>query len=99
MRGVLCNTLVCLAVWLCFACHRVTEKAVAIVFPISAFVTLGFEHSVANMFFLPLGVLAGLPPDAAGIAGNLIAVTAGNIVGGAGFVGVVYWIIYRRDAR
>lgn len=101
-RGILCNTLVCLAVWLCFASHTVTEKAVAIVFPISAFVALGFEHSVANMFFLPLGVLAGLPPDIAnttGIAGNLVAVTAGNIVGGSGFVGVVYWIVYRRDAR
>tara|TARA_R110000868_G_scaffold1844_11_gene14636 strand:+ start:17727 stop:18554 length:828 start_codon:yes stop_codon:yes gene_type:complete len=98
-RGILCNTLVCLAVWLCFACHTVTEKAVAIVFPISAFVTLGFEHSVANMFFLPMGILAGLPADTAtlsGIGGNLIAVTAGNIVGGAGFVGVVYWIVYRR---
>lgn len=99
VRGILCNTLVCLAVWLCFACHTVTEKAVAIVFPISAFVTLGFEHSVANMFFLPLGVLAGLPADASGIVGNLVAVTAGNIVGGSGFVGIVYWIIYRRGAR
>jgi formate/nitrite transporter len=102
VRGILCNTLVCLAVWLCFACHTVTEKAVAIIFPISAFVTLGLEHSVANMFFLPLGMLAGMPPDAAnttGIAGNLVAVTAGNIVGGAGFVGIVYWIIYRRGAR
>lgn len=101
IRGILCNTLVCLAIWLCFACHTVTEKAVAVVFPISAFVALGFEHSVANMFFLPLGVLAGLPPDianATGIAGNLIAVTAGNIVGGSGFVGVVYWIVYRRGA-
>lgn len=68
-------------------------------FPISAFVTLGFEHSVANMFFLPLGVLAGPPADAGGIAGNLIAVTAGNIVGGAGFVSIFYWIIYRRSAR
>lgn len=99
IRGILCNTLVCLAIWLCFACHTVTEKAVAIVFPISAFVTLGFEHSVANMFFLPFGVLAGLPLDTAGIAGSLAAVTAGNIVGGSGFVGVVYWIVYRRDAR
>ena len=99
VRGILCNTLVCLAVWLCFACHTVTEKAVAIVFPISAFVTLGFEHSVANMFFLPLGVLAGLPADSAGMAANLAAVTAGNIVGGSVFVGIVYWIVYRRNAR
>ena len=98
-RGILCNTLVCLAVWLCFACRTVTDKAVAVVFPISAFVTIGFEHSVANMFFLPLGVMMGLPPDTVGIARNMIAVTGGNIVGGAGFVGIVYWIIYRRGLR
>lgn len=98
VRGVLCNILVCLSVWLCFACHTVTDKAIAVVFPITAFVTLGFEHSVANMFFLPLGLLVGLPPDAAGIAGNLAMVTAGNIVGGSLFVGIVYWIIYRRGA-
>ena len=72
--------------------------AIAVVFPITAFVTLGFEHSVANMFFLPLGLLVGLPPDAAGTVGNLAMVTAGNLVGGSLFVGVVYWIIYRRSA-
>ena len=78
VRGLLCNVLVCLAVWLSFAARSVTGKAVAIAFPITAFVALGFEHSVANMFFLPLGVFTGLPPDAAGIAGNLAAVTAGK---------------------
>jgi formate transporter len=98
VRGLLCNILVCLSVWLCFACHTVNDKAIAVVFPITAFVTLGFEHSVANMFFLPLAVFTGLPPDAAGIAGNLAAVTAGNVVGGSVFVGIVYWIIYRRGA-
>ena len=72
--------------------------AIAIVFPITAFVTLGLEHSVANMFFLPLGLLVGLPPDAAGTVGNLAMVTAGNLVGGSLFVGVVYRIIYRRSA-
>ena len=72
--------------------------AIAVVFPITAFVTLGFEHSVANMFFLPLGLLVGLPPDAAGTVGNLAMVTAGNLVGGSLFVGVVYRIIYRRSA-
>lgn len=60
---------------------------------------LGFEHSVAKMFFLPLAVFTGLPPDTAGGAGNLAAVTAGNIVGGSLFVGIVYWIIYRRGAK
>ncbi|MGB0629216.1 MAG: formate/nitrite transporter family protein [Alphaproteobacteria bacterium] len=96
IRGILCNTLVCLAVWLSFAGHTVTEKAVAIVFPISAFVAMGLEHSVANMFFLPLGVFLGLPTDVGGIAGNLAVVTLGNLIGGSLFVGVVYWIVYRR---
>ena len=55
--GALCNALVCLAVWLCYGARSVTDKVLAIVFPISAFVALGFEHSVANMYFLPMGVL------------------------------------------
>jgi formate transporter len=55
--GALCNALVCLAVWLCYSARSVTDKILAIIFPISAFVALGFEHSVANMFFLPMGVL------------------------------------------
>jgi formate transporter len=57
-RGVLCNALVCLAVWLCFAGHNVTDKILAILFPITAFVAMGFEHSVANMYFIPAGMLA-----------------------------------------
>jgi formate transporter len=55
--GALCNALVCLAVWLCYGARSVTDKVLAIVFPISAFVALGFEHSVANMYFLPMGLL------------------------------------------
>lgn len=55
-RGVLCNILVCLAVWLCFAGRSVTDKILAILFPITAFVALGFEHSVANMYFVPAGI-------------------------------------------
>ncbi|MEK9672399.1 MAG: formate/nitrite transporter family protein [Rhodospirillaceae bacterium] len=58
VRGVLCNTLVCLAAWLCFASHNVIGKIVAIVFPITAFVALGFEHSIANMYFISAGALA-----------------------------------------
>ncbi|MFO0731484.1 MAG: formate/nitrite transporter family protein [Nitrospiraceae bacterium] len=54
-RGILCNVLVCLAVWLCMAARSVTDKVLAIVFPITAFVTCGLKHSVANMYFLPLG--------------------------------------------
>lgn len=56
-RGVLCNILVCLAVWLCFAGHTVMDKIAAIIFPITAFVALGFEHSVANMYFIPAGLV------------------------------------------
>jgi formate/nitrite transporter len=96
-RGVLCNALVCLAVWLCFAAHTVSGKILAIIFPITAFVALGFEHSIANMYFIPLGWL--LDADGVTLAsflGNLVPVTLGNIVGGSIFVALVYWLIYLR---
>jgi formate/nitrite transporter len=96
-RGILCNALVCLAVWLCFAAHTVSGKILAIIFPIAAFVALGFEHSIANMYFIVLGSLI----DADGVTfasflGNLIPVTLGNIVGGSVLVALVYWLIYGR---
>jgi formate transporter len=94
-RGVLCNTLVCLAVWLCFAAHGVASKILAIVLPISAFVALGFEHSVANMYLIPVAMLAGAEGvGVAGLIGNLVPVTLGNIVGGGVFVALVYWLVY-----
>lgn len=62
-RGILCNTLVCLAVWLCFGGRSVTDKIIAIIFPITAFVALGFEHSVANMYFIPAGLLVKHSPQ------------------------------------
>ena len=82
----------------------------AIVFPIAAFVACGFEHSVANMYFIPLGILLREQVAASGIANldalnwlgfarNLLPVTVGNLVGGAGMVGLVYWVIYRRDTK
>ncbi len=96
-RGVLCNTLVCLAVWLCFAARRVTGKILAIVFPISAFVALGFEHSVANMYLIPIGMLAqGGGIDGVALIANLVPVTLGNIVGGSGLVALTYWLVYLR---
>jgi formate transporter len=108
-KGVLCNLLVCLGVWLAYAGRSVTDKVVGLILPISAFVAAGFEHCIANMYFLPLAWLlaeAGRVPagfDAspitiAGIIHNLIPVTLGNIVGGSGFVGFVYWAIYRKGA-
>jgi len=62
-KGILCNILVCLAVWLCFSGRSVTDKILAIIFPITAFVALGFEHSVANMYFIPAGLLIKQSPQ------------------------------------
>jgi formate/nitrite transporter len=96
-RGVLCNVLVCLAVWLCFAAHDVASKILAILFPISAFVALGFEHSVANMYLIPVAWLAGAQSiTLAGFVTSLVPVTLGNVVGGGLFVAAVYWVIYLR---
>lgn len=96
VRGVLCNILVCLAVWLCAASHRVSGKILSILFPIPAFVALGFEHSVANMYLIPIGMLADSGRiDWLGLVGNLLPVTIGNVVGGC-LVAIVYWVIYLR---
>jgi len=106
-KGILCNLLVCLAVWLAAAGRTVTDKIIGLILPISCFVAAGFEHSVANMYFLPLAwlltVTGNVPAgfDASlitipGIIHNLVPVTLGNIVGGAGFVGFVYWAIYHK---
>jgi formate/nitrite transporter len=102
--GILCNALVCLAIWLTYSARSVTDKVLAIVFPISAFVAAGFEHSVANMYFLSAGLfvegeVGGEFPhvnleDA--VIGNLLPVTIGNIIGGSVMVGLVYWLVYRR---
>ncbi len=100
-RGMLCNVLVCLAVWLAMAGRSVTDKALAIVFPVAAFVAAGFEHSIANLYFVPLGLfLAGEGLTwGAFLSNNLLPVTLGNLLGGAGMVGLVYHVIYRRGRR
>lgn len=108
-KGVLCNLLVCLAVWLALAGRSVTDKIFAVLFPISAFVALGFEHSIANMYFIPLGIflraqgLAGFSGQAnlqqlnwIGFINNMVPVTLGNIIGGSVLVALVYYVIYRR---
>jgi len=98
--GTLCNALVCLAVWLTQAARSVTDKVVAIIFPITAFVAVGAEHSIANLFFLPWAwALTGF--DAALGAASLVnvaAVTLGNVLGGTLLVAGVYWLAYLRDA-
>lgn len=95
--GVLCNVLVCMAVWMALAGRSVTDKVLAIVFPITAFVAAGFEHSIANAYFFALAALLGAPIDAAGVLHNLLPVIAGNIVGGSVLVALVYWVIYLRN--
>jgi formate transporter len=101
-RGVLCNVLVCMAVWMALAGRSVVDKAVAIVFPVAAFVAAGFEHSIANMYFLPLGLMlqaaGGGSVDYGALARNLVPVIAGNLVGGSVLVALVYHVIYRRRA-
>jgi formate/nitrite transporter len=97
--GVLCNALVCLAVWLAMGGRSVADKVLAIVFPITAFVTIGLEHSIANMFFLPYAVALdgfGNPQLLVGTVRNLLAVTLGNILGGTVLVAGVYWLAYLR---
>lgn len=111
--GILCNILVCLAVWLTFSARTTIDKIVAIIFPIAAFVAAGFEHSIANMYFIPIGLLikyfdpvytASTGLDLSGltwrafIISNLIPVTIGNIIGGSLFVAAVYWAIFLRKS-
>lgn len=113
-RGILCNVLVCLAVWLCFAGRTVVDKVLAILFPITAFVAMGFEHSVANMYFIPAGLLTSQDSNIMQHVGvvnlhnltlngflwhNLVPVTLGNMVGGGVFVGLFYWFIYLRKPQ
>ena len=108
-RGILCNWLVCLAVWIAASAEDTTGKILAMIFPVSAFVAMGFEHSVANMFMIPFGMMIGGDPalvakagvdmanmNVAGFVGNLIPVTIGNIIGGALFVATAYWYVYLR---
>jgi len=106
-RGILCNALVCLAVWMALAGRSVVDKVVAIVVPISAFVAAGFEHSVANMYLIPMAMLLQRfgNIDAApaitwvGFSNNLFPVLLGNIVGGSVLVGLVYQLVYHRISK
>ncbi|MCK9216925.1 MAG: formate/nitrite transporter family protein [Firmicutes bacterium] len=101
IRGLLCNVVVVLAVWMATAGKDIISKIFACWFPIMLFVLCGFEHSVANMYFAPLGMFLGAPINWGQIwINNLIPVTIGNIIGGAFIVGVLYLIAYiKPDAQ
>jgi len=97
-RGLLCNALVCLAVWLILAGRTIPSKLAGLILPISAFITLGFEHSIANIYLLPAGLLAGAAGSIAAACANLLAVTLGNLVGGIA-VALAIWMAYLRDPK
>ena len=111
----MCNALVCLSVWLSYSARSTTDKILSVFAPITAFVAMGFEHSIANMYFIPMGLFIkvgaadafwhGIGKTASSypdltlrnfLAGNLLPVTMGNVIGGAVLVGLVYWFVYRR---
>lgn len=112
--GILCNALVCLAVWLTYSARSTVDKIAAIILPIAAFVAAGFEHSIANMYFIPIGLLIqGFDPSFAAASGvdltglswesflvaNLLPVTIGNIIGGAVLVAATYWFVFLRNSE
>ncbi len=114
--GIMCNWLVCMAVWISYGAKDMTGKLLACFFPIWLFITSGFEHSVANMYYIPAGIMAKMNPawvEASHLSpetlaalnwssfavNNLIPVTLGNIVGGAIFVGAIYWYTYKKGVN
>ncbi|WP_369140999.1 formate/nitrite transporter family protein [Modestobacter versicolor] len=98
LRGVGCNWLVCLAVWMSLASKTVSGKILAIFFPIMAFVAMGFDHVVANMFFLPAAVFAGVPDLGWGdVLLNWLFAGVGNLVGAVVFVSTSYWYLFLKD--
>ncbi|MFC1566750.1 formate/nitrite transporter family protein [bacterium] len=109
-RAVLCNWLVCLAVWMSISSRNVIGKIFAIYFPIMTFVALGFEHCIANMYFIPYGIFLKCTGAAAAsglnlanltwggfIVNNLIPVTLGNVIGGVVPVAFLYWLVYVKE--
>ena len=116
LKGIACNFLVCIAVWISFAAKDVAGKIIGLFFPIMLFVVSGYEHSVANMYYISVGILANGVESFASLAAdaglkvealtwgnmfikNLLPVTLGNIVGGAGLVGLPYWFVYVRNSK
>ncbi len=112
--GIMCNALVCLAVWMSYSARSTMDKIAAIIFPITGFVAAGFEHSIANMYFIPLGLFikdfdaafaTATKLDLSGLTwgtflvNNLLPVTIGNIIGGAVLVAAVYWSVFLRQAK
>lgn len=108
IKGILCNFLVTLAVWVAFGAQEMAGKILALYLPIFLFVICGFEHCIANMFFIPTGILSSMyygntafdyRPWLDFVVRNLIPVTIGNLIGGGVFVGIVYWGTYLKKKK
>lgn len=112
IRAIGCNWMVCLAVWMALSARQTVGKIFAVFFPIMGFVAIGFEHCVANMYFIPVGIFltrwAGISPEGLDVNSitwgafalkSLVPVTIGNIIGGVVFVGLGYWGAYLRPSR
>lgn len=100
VKGIFANILVCLAVWMSFGAQDIASKAIAIWFPVMTFVMVGFEHSIANMFFLPLAKFIGFDVSWAQMwLHNIIPSTIGNIIGGAIIVSLLYYVVYIKPQR
>lgn len=113
VRGILANVLVCLAIWLAMAGRTLVDKLLGIALPVCTFIAAGFEHSIANMYFVPLGVLLAHDADVLTNLGltaeytakmtplwaihNIVAATLGNIIGGGVIVGLAHWFVHLRD--
>ncbi|MBE5825056.1 MAG: formate/nitrite transporter family protein [Butyrivibrio sp.] len=105
LKGILCNVLVCMAVWCSFSADEIAGKVLALWFPVMLFIICGFEHSVANMYFIPAGLMAtsvyGIAAEGLSLFGffvtNLIPVTLGNIIGGSLCIGATYYAVYLKD--
>ena len=98
-RGILCNTLVVLAVWMATSAQDIISKIFACWFPIMLFVLCGFEHSVANMYFIPMGMILGAKVTMIQLIKNLVFVSIGNIIGGAIIIPLLYRVAYLKDVE
>jgi formate/nitrite transporter len=115
VNGLFCNVLVCLASWMVYAARSVIDKIAVVLFPISAFVAMGFEHCIANMYMIPIAIVAALDPaiveashlssdtlatlSIESMLGNIVPVTLGNIVGGVAFVAMTYYLVFQNTKK
>lgn len=105
LRGIGCNILVCIAVWIAYAATTAPGKIISLYLPIVTFVLCGFEHCVADMFYIPAGILTSARYNITAegltvcrfLTANLLPVTLGNLIGGCFVVGFGYWFIYLRE--